>query len=255
MMRYVLSFVFLVVFFVSLLFWATVIALSFGLSYPERFARARLWVVWVLGVLKKLCGLDYEVEGAANVPDEAAVIYSKHGSVWETIASIAYCPPHTWVLKRELMWVPLFGQGLKAMRAIAIDRRGRVVAAQQVVEQGMERLQSGISVMIYPEGTRVVPGKTRRYGKSGALLAVGAGRPLVPIAHNAGDYWPRRRLLKRAGTIRVCIGPAIATAGKTAEEVNAEAKNWIDAKMAEISPAHAPQSSAAGDKSNSAASV
>ena len=111
-------------------------------------------------------------------------------------------PRAAWLLKREILWVPLLGWAIARFRPIAIDRKAGGTAVNQVVTQGRERLSAGLGVIIYPEGTRVAPGETRRFGMSGALLASQSGAPLVPIAHDSGYYWRRRGLLKRAGTIR-----------------------------------------------------
>jgi 1-acyl-sn-glycerol-3-phosphate acyltransferase len=98
-------------------------------------------------------------------------------------------------------------------------------------------LDDGLWVAIFPEGTRVPAGESRRYGLSGALLASAAGRAIVPVAHNAGDYWPRRGWLKRPGTVRVVIGPPIATAGREPRDINDEAQRWIEGTVARIRPA------------------
>ena len=143
-------------------------------------------------------------------------------------------PNQTWVLKRELMWAPFFGWALAALNPIAIDRKGGHGAAQQVIEQGTQRLRDGRWVMIFPEGTRMPPGETRRYGLSGTLLAQAAGRLLVPVAHNAGDYWPRRGLRKRPGTVRFSIGRPIDPAGRDPREVNEEIQRWVETRVAEL---------------------
>jgi 1-acyl-sn-glycerol-3-phosphate acyltransferase len=158
----------------------------------------------------------------------------KHSSAWETLAQMQILPIQTWVMKRELMWVPFLGWALLLLKPIAIDRRGGATAVQQVLDQGQRRLAEGLWVVIFPEGTRMPVGQTRRYGMSGALLAGAAGLPVVPVAHNAGIYWPRRGWLKRAGTIRVVIGPPISAAGKDPRVVNAQAQQWIEGKVAEL---------------------
>jgi 1-acyl-sn-glycerol-3-phosphate acyltransferase len=142
------------------------------------------------------------------------------------------------VLKQELIWAPFFGWALGALHPIAIDRRGGHTAVGQVLEQGAERLRDGHWVMIFPEGTRMPPGQTRRYGISGTLLAQRNGRLLVPVAHNAGEFWPRRGWRKRPGTVRFCIGPPVDPAGRDPREVNAELQAWIEGKVAELRRGH-----------------
>jgi 1-acyl-sn-glycerol-3-phosphate acyltransferase len=189
----------------------------------------------MLFVGKHLCGLDYVIEGRENIPDVPSIIMIKHTTVFETYAQLAIFPPQTWVLKHELKWIPFFGWGLAAMNPIAIDRGAGLHAVQQVVEQGKERLADGIWITIFPEGTRMPLGETKRYGISGALLAREAQVPILPVAHNAGDFWPRRGLKKEPGLIRVCIGPPIDPGDRSPRETNVVAQNWVEAKMREIS--------------------
>jgi 1-acyl-sn-glycerol-3-phosphate acyltransferase len=210
-----------------------VYACAFG-SLRARFFGVHCWIGTILYLLDKLCGLDYVVEGYNNLPRDNCVILMKHSSAWETIAQLRIFPLQTWVLKRELMWVPFFGWALRLLRPIAIDRRAGRSAVQQVIEQGKARLAEGLWVVIFPEGTRVPAGESRRYGLGGALLATAAGCPVVPVAHNAGDYWPRRGWLKRAGTIRVVIGPPITTAGRDPRDINRDAQTFIEATLARI---------------------
>jgi 1-acyl-sn-glycerol-3-phosphate acyltransferase len=159
-----------------------------------------------------------------------------HQSMFETLALQKLFYPQTWVLKRELLWVPLFGWGLAMLAPIAIDRKAGRKAVRQVIDQGKARLDAGLWVVIFPEGTRVAPGAKGRYGMGGALLAEHSGYPVVPVAHNAGWYWPRRGFLKYPGTIRMVVGTPITSAGKTAAEINAEAEAWIEATVASIVP-------------------
>jgi 1-acyl-sn-glycerol-3-phosphate acyltransferase len=194
------------------------------------------WVSSVLFMLRLLCRLDYVVEGRQHLPTQNGVLLLKHSSAWETIAQLKIFPTQTWVIKRELMWVPFLGWVLMLLKPIAINRRAGNSAVQQVLEQGERHLQQGLWVAIFPEGTRVPAGESRRYGLSGALLAAATGRPVVPVAHNAGDFWPRRGWLKRPGTVRVVIGPPIATAGREPREINDQAQRWIEATVAQIRP-------------------
>ena len=203
--------------------------------YSVRFAIGRAWGKSMLAVGKVLCGFYYVIEGEENIPDEPSVILIKHTTVFETYAQLAIFPPQTWVVKRELLWIPFFGWGLAAMRPIAIDRKAGHRSVNQVIEQGRERLSHGIWLKVFPEGTRMPLGKTRRYGVSGAALAEAAQCKIVPVAHNAGDFWPRRGLKKEPGTIRFCIGPPIGPSDRPAKEINLEVQGWIETKMQEIS--------------------
>jgi 1-acyl-sn-glycerol-3-phosphate acyltransferase len=147
-----------------------VIACSF-LPFKRRFVLARFWGRALLAVLKWTCRLDYVVSGRENLPPGNHVALWKHSSSWETIAMAVLLPRQVWVLKRELLWIPFVGWGIRQLHAIAIDRKSGASAVTQVVEQGKQRLAEGDWVVIFPEGTRMPLGETRRYGVSGALLA------------------------------------------------------------------------------------
>jgi len=210
-----------------LIFWAPTRVLY---RLTDNWARSQMWM------LRALCGLSYSVEGRENIPPGAHVSMWKHSSAWETIAQAAIFPPQSWVLKRELIWIPFVGWAIWRLRPIAINRKSGATAVNQVVEQGTRRLASGYWILIFPEGTRVGPGETRKYGVSGALLASRAGCKIIPVAHNAGYFWPRRGWLKRPGQIRVMIGPAIDAAGRDPRELNAEVRAWIESAMARLDP-------------------
>ncbi|MFC1664281.1 lysophospholipid acyltransferase family protein [Pseudomonadota bacterium] len=190
-----------------------------------------LWARFIMRFLKLTCNLDYEVKGMENAPSVPTVILSKHQSAWETIAFQAIFPPQAWVLKRELLWLPLFGWALAATRPIAINRATPRKALDQVVKQGHIRLKQGRWVVVFPEGTRIPPGEMGKYNPGGALLAVKSGVPVLPVAHNAGRHWPAKGFLKKPGTIKVIIGPAIDTRNKRAKEVNQQAFEWTQQAM------------------------
>ncbi|MGD0501427.1 MAG: lysophospholipid acyltransferase family protein [Steroidobacteraceae bacterium] len=216
---------------VSACLWGGFMALCFFLPYRTQFAMARGWARRSLWMLDRLCGLKFTVEGRERIPAGNHIVMSKHASAWETIALFVIFPPQVWVLKRELLWIPLMGWGLKLLRPIAIDRGAGHRAVNQVIEQGKERLNEGLWVIIFPEGTRVARGETRKYGLSGALLAEAAGRLVVPVSHNAGDFWPRRGILKKPGTVRLVIGEPIEPGGKDPRDLNAEIRRAIEAAM------------------------
>jgi 1-acyl-sn-glycerol-3-phosphate acyltransferase len=223
---------------------AVLITAVFGILVPlggifgfrAAAATASTYAAIVLWWVEVSCGIRYQVTGWENVPREPAIIMAKHQSAWETIFMEARFPPQCWIVKKELLWLPFVGWGLMAIRCIAIDRKTGQNAREQIVAQGAERLAKGIWVSIFPEGTRVAPGKRGRYGIGGALLATRTGRPILPIAHNAGEYWARYAFTKKPGVVKVVIGKPIDPRGRDALSVNAEVEEWIEGRMREISP-------------------
>jgi 1-acyl-sn-glycerol-3-phosphate acyltransferase len=228
-------------FFSSVAVASTAIVLSWPFGHAVRFAIARAWSTSMLVAGRWICGLRYVVEGRENSPRTPCVIMIKHSTVFETYAQLVFFPIQTWVLKRELKWIPIFGWGLALMKPIAINRGAGHTAVSQVMEQGKLRLAEGIWVTIFPEGTRVAPGKTKKFGISGAALAREAGVKILPVAHNAGDFWPRRGIVKRPGLIRFVIGPPIDATNQSPKETNAIVQDWIEAKMREISIGYATE--------------
>lgn len=222
--------------FVSAIIGGVIELLLIWAPFKVNWAIARAWAASCLWAGRFFCGMNVVTEGAENLPDEPSVALIKHTTAMETYWQIAALPPQTWVLKRELLWIPLFGWGIGfVMKPIAIDRKAGGAAVKQIIEQGEQRIANGLWLTIFPEGTRMPPGETRHYGISGAAVAEKTGCMIVPVAHNAGDFWPRRGLHKHAGTIRFCIGPPIDPAGRSPKETNRLAQEWIEAKMHEIS--------------------
>jgi 1-acyl-sn-glycerol-3-phosphate acyltransferase len=225
------SLVFTTVLFVSVALYGCGVLLLRLFGYRAMYAGVRLWCRMILRLLRLLCGLDYSVSGIEHLPSRNGIILMKHSSSWETIAQLLLFPRQCWVLKRELLWAPILGWAICFLKPIGINRQGGRAAVEQVIAQGKARLDEGLWVVIFPEGTRVPAGDRRRYGVSGALLALAARRPIVPVAHNAGYFWPRRSLLKKAGTIQVVVGKPIATDGREPREINNEVQEWIEAEL------------------------
>ena len=212
--------------------FASLLSAPFPLIWRYRFIT--LWCRYVVWSARVLCGIRHTVSGTGHIPATPAVYLSRHESAWETLAFSRILPPHVNVLKRELLRIPFFGWGLALLAPIAIDRSAGRAALKQMAEQGRDRVGRGFSVVVFPEGTRKAAGETAEFFIGGAWLACQLGVPVVPVAHNAGHCWPRAALWKRPGVVRVVIGAPIATTGRRASEVNAEAKAWIDATCASL---------------------
>jgi len=234
-MQYLRSLLFTTYMMVSACLFGGFMGVCFFLPYRSQYAIARSWARILFWMLERLCGLRYTVSGRENIPAGNHIVMSNHTSAWETVAQFLLFPPQVWVLKRELLWIPFVGWGLRQLRPIAINRGAGHRAVNQVIEQGQERLAEGLWVIIFPEGTRVVRGQARKYGVSGALLATAAGKMVVPLAHNAGEFWPRRGFLKKAGTVQVVIGRPIDAAGKDPRALNDEVRQSIETAIAGMS--------------------
>ncbi len=222
-------------FLVSTLVYGGMAPLLALIAYEKRYQILVGWCrfnVWWLGVT---CGVHYEIKGLDNIPTEhAAILMANHQSTWETLAFATIFPPLTWVLKQELMKVPFFGWGLRLIKPVAIDRAAGRNAVDQVRNQGKERLDEGIWLVIFPEGTRVKPGIKSKYKIGGAVMAVASEYPIVPVAHNAGASWPRHSYIKKPGTITVSIGEPIPTIGKQPEALMQEVETWIETERAKL---------------------
>lgn len=208
--------------------WAVVVLLTFPLPPLVRYRVISAWSRFMVWGAERVCGIRYRVVGAENIPREPCLILAKHESAWETLAFQTIFPPQVWVIKRELLWIPFFGWGLAMASPIAIDRSAGPRAVKRMVEQGRERLKRGFFIVIFPEGTRSAPGVRGVYRTGGAWLALETGAPIVPVAHNAGTYWPRNAFVKRSGTITVSIGPTVHAEGRNAAALMQNIEQWIE---------------------------
>jgi 1-acyl-sn-glycerol-3-phosphate acyltransferase len=208
------------------------------LAYPlHPLTRSRIisgWARIMLWWAKLTCGLTYRVLGAENMPGHPCVILSKHQSAWETMAFQCIFPPVVWVMKRELLRIPFFGWGLAMTSPIAIDRSAGKEALRQVTEQGKARLETGFWVVVFPEGTRVKPGVRGKYNIGGAFLATHSKATVLPVAHNAGEFWGKNAFLIYPGTITLSIGKPIQADGMKTGELNSQAEAWIEQEMLRI---------------------
>ncbi len=209
--------------------------LSYPLPFKKRYYFISLWprfLIWSLGVI---CQLKYQVHGQIPLDKQPVIIFSKHQSAWETFALQKIFPfLQTWVAKRELAWIPLFGWALLLIDPILLNRKQGKKALKYLLDKGQSCLQQQRNIMIFPEGTRVAPNENVDYKIGGAMLAAKTATPIICVAHNSGDYWGRKSWLKKAGIIHVVISPPIITQGKKALHINQESKQWIDTTMQEI---------------------
>jgi len=229
----------------STLFWLfflpvtllTAILLSFVFFTPLRLriGLVKLWINVSLGLLRFFCGLKYHVEGLENIPQHGFILMSKHSSTWETIALQKFFDPMVWVVKRELTRIPFFGWGLIAVNAIALNRQTGRKAIKQLVLESRMRMDQGRILMLFPEGTRVAPLEQKPFKIGGAIVAEQTGYAILPIAHNAGEFWPRHSWIKWPGTIRLVIGEPIEPEGKKSDQIIEEVKQWITTTCDEIS--------------------
>ncbi|MFQ6404766.1 lysophospholipid acyltransferase family protein [Methylophilus sp. 'Pure River'] len=225
----------------ALLFYAGLVALTIPFSLlaivlrPLPAVTRSRWVSgWAYGVLwwlKVTCNLRYEVTGREHIPASAHIILSKHQSAWETIGLQCIFPPQIWVMKKELLMIPFLGWAFWALDAIPIDRSAGREALKKLVNNGKDRLRQGLSVVIFPEGTRTAPGHRGKYHIGGAWLASHSETSVVPVAHNAGRFWRKNSILKYPGVIQVVIGQPIDTKGLKPDAVNKQVEDWIEAEM------------------------
>ncbi|MEH6548578.1 MAG: lysophospholipid acyltransferase family protein [Pseudomonadales bacterium] len=231
------SLVFYIGFGVTTFWFGTTSLLIFWLPYRIRAAYILLWnrlVVWWLMVC---CGINFKVTGLNCLNERPMVIVSNHQSNWETFFLQQHFRPVATILKHELLNLPFFGWGLRQMRPIAIDRGSPKESMRQMLRQGKLRLDQGLSVLVFPEGTRKEAGSPIRFARGGAGLAVYADVDVLPVAHNAGYFWPNGQFIKRPGTIEVAIGPILKQQGHTAAELNKQAKEWVENALAEMDTA------------------
>jgi len=215
--------------------YALIALLTFPFAPMRRYRIISSWSRVMVWAADRICGVRYRVSGAENIPREPCVVISKHESAWETLALQVIFPPQVWVVKRELLWVPFFGWGLAMLSPIAINRKDGIRALRETVEQGRSKLAQGFSIVIFPEGTRSRPGTRGVYHAGGAWLAIQTGAQLVPVAHNAGDCWPRNSFLKYPGLITVSIGsPMRSNKDSRAADLMRKTENWIETEVQRI---------------------
>ena len=204
--------------------------------FPKRaaLANARVWSVVTIKAMKILTGLTYRVEGLENLPaNRPFIIASKHQSAFETIAFHSIFPAPVFILKKELLWLPLFGWNLLKTGCIPIDRSSGTKAMRSILEGSKKRLAEGLTVVIFPEGTRTAPGTTNKYNPGIGLLYEQCDVPVVPVVLNSGEFWRRKAFVKLAGTITVRILPPMEK-GLGKREMIEKLQNEIETAYKEL---------------------
>jgi 1-acyl-sn-glycerol-3-phosphate acyltransferase len=163
----------------------------------------QLWLHIVLGLTRLVIGIDCEERGRENIPDGPVIFAAKHQSAWDTLWLGLKHPFCAFVLKRELIWLPIWGWYLLRLGMIPIDRSKGVASLKKITVAAGKLTGRGQSILIFPQGTRTPPGADRRYLPGVAALYKGANVPVVPIALNSGLFWPRKLMHKQPGIITV----------------------------------------------------
>ena len=208
-MIWVRSVIFNIVFYVNLVLFL-VLGSPFYLTPRKWSIRAlQAWAVASLWWLKVICGTRYEIRGAENIPQGAVLVAAKHQSAWDTFAILTLFDDPAMVLKRELVFIPLFGWFIPKFRMIPVERSSGAAALKTMVARARDAAAMGRQIVIFPEGTRRPPGAAPDYKPGAAALYLHLGLPCLPIALNSGLYWPRRKFLRYPGTIVVEIQPLI----------------------------------------------
>ncbi|AVR95302.1 lysophospholipid acyltransferase family protein [Pseudoduganella armeniaca] len=231
------SLLFTVVMAIATIIWSFVCMLAAPLPYNKRYWVTSRWNVFMIWCAKVICGIHYEFKGHENFPDSPAIVLSKHQSAWETIFLLANLPrPLVFVFKKEILYIPFFGWGIALLRMIPIDRKQGKNAFRMVVAHGKRRLKDGQWIIMFPEGTRIPVGQAGKYKSGGTRLAIETNAPVVPIALNSGECWPKNSFIKYPGKVTVSVGKPISPEGHTPDSMMEQVEQWIESEMRVISP-------------------
>ncbi len=230
-MIYIRSFIFNLGMWIFTIPFTLIGLLTFPLPLKQRYQFLSQWARCMLWWLRITCGLSFQVKGRENIPETPSIILCKHQSAWETLALQLIFPPQVWVLKRSLLLIPFFGWALALTAPIAINRAAGREALKQLVAQGKDRLARKCWVVIFPEGTRTAPNTRGKYHIGGAWLATHTETQVVPVAHNAGEFWRKNAMLKQPGVIQVSIGKPIQSKGLKPDALNRQVEDWIESEM------------------------
>ncbi|HEY9035839.1 MAG TPA: lysophospholipid acyltransferase family protein [Pseudomonadales bacterium] len=238
-MKYLRTFLFYVPFLITGMMAGAVSVFLWPAPYLFRYRIIMSWNNFAIWWLKITCNIDYAITGFENIPPAPYVVLSKHQSTWETLFLQTRLQPISTILKKELLYMPFFGWGLALLKPIAIDRKNPREAIKKIHREGIARIEEGLSVLVFPEGTRTPYGEVGNYARGGAGIACSAGVPIIAVAHNAGSCWSVPGFVKKPGTIHVVISKPFATEGRNSKELTEEVKQWIESEIAKMPAASA----------------
>jgi len=228
------SIIFNLIFYPLIIFASAVIIVLYPLISRELLQEiASFWVISVLFILKIVCKIDWEVKGMENIKDKPCILVSNHQGVWESFFLQTLAIPSFSILKKELLYIPIFGWALACLSPIYIKRSNKISSLKKVINDGSRRLKSGGSIIIFPEGTRARPEKgLKPFANSCGLLSVKNNVPIVPICHNSGHYWKNRKFIKSRGLVKLRIGKPMY--GTNAKDLTNDVYKWIKKNFDEI---------------------
>lgn len=220
------------------LYWPFPVLLRFVLPARATYYVATFWGDIIMFLLKYVLGITPRISGAENIPETPCVVLSKHQSALDIFVLLRVFKPQIWVFKRELLKIPFFGWALATTNPIAIDRSAGRKALKLMIERGTEKLKNGFWILLYPEGTRTIPGKKGVYKGGGMLLAQKAGVDIVPVALNTGLFWQKGNGVVNNGAVDIVIGKPISTKDKEIKAITAEVESWIEENSLAITLNH-----------------
>jgi 1-acyl-sn-glycerol-3-phosphate acyltransferase len=197
------SLVFNVLFYLVLVFWIIVALPTFALPVRAVFTVAGWWAKSSLFLMRVVCNIKVEFRGVEKIPKGPLLVASKHQSFWETFALLQFFERPIFILKRQLTWIPVFGQFLVKANMVAIDRTAGAKALLSMTRRARDAVRGGFQLVIFPEGTRTPPGAPPAYKTGIAQIYVTCGVPCLPVALNSGLFWPRRTFMRYPGTLLV----------------------------------------------------
>ena len=202
-------------FYLLLSFWTIFLGLIClpYLILPNKylFRQVKLWIKGIFFLLKNICKITHEIQGIGHFPDHSVLIASKHQSAFETLALFYYLPQSIFIHKKQLFLIPIFGQYLKKINMISIDRKGGAVTMRRMLKQAKIKMYEGFSIIIFPEGTRKKPGEEPNYKSGFVGIYKAMDTEILPVAVNSGNCWPKHTFVKNSGHIIIKILPLISS--------------------------------------------